>query len=278
MPTDNEIFESDENGLGTLDRDEEPEISSPNENLQDKLKNLGISSPIVSKNKSLTETEMWLDYVGRLDPDDEAGAFLTPADLKAVDEAYARLQLSDPGTPNFPGNKARVASSADEEFIKKKMATALERAQKVATEEQQLNVVLESIRQRKTNRVNVLEYQRGWISGKCLVLLPKGETIEKNFTKEKGWKAEVEIFVGEEKTTQTIFARGICMNVITGEALRQTWQNLTFDYSGIEFEPMGKPDPSSLPFSETQFTEEEYPEEESPMEGFFAKLSKFFGL
>lgn len=214
MPIDNEIIETDENGLGTLDRGDQRE--------------------------AMTESLIWLNYVSQLDPDDESGAFLTPADLKAVDEAYARLQLSDSGTPGSPGNQARVASSADDEFIKRKMATAIERAQRVASD-LQLAFALESLREGTSIRVNVLQYQRGWISGKCIVLLPKGETIEKNFTQETGWKAEVEIFVGEEKTTETIFARGICMNVITGEALHQTWQNLTFDYSGIEFEPMGKP-------------------------------------
>jgi len=269
MPVYNELFETDENRLATTDRDEEPEISSPNENLQDKLKNLGISSPIVSKNKSLTETEMWLDYVSRLDPDDETGAFLTPADLKAVDEAYARLQLSDAGTPNFPGIQTRVAGGADDEFIKKKMATAIERAQYIETE----MPLWERFRMLALNpsriSVKVIRYEKGLISGKCIVLLPKGETIEKNFTKETGWKAKVEIFSGEEKTTQTIFARGICMNVITGEAIRQKRQDATYDYSGIEFEP----EPSIPTFSGTQFTEEE-----SPKKGFLAKLSNFFGI
>ena len=266
------FYESNGNSMATLEREEEPEISNPNENLSDDPKNPGIPFPLDSKNKPVSETQLWLDYVSRLDPDDESGAFLTPADLKAVDEAYARLQLSDSGIPNSPGNQARVASSADDEFIKRKMATAIERAQIVASD-LQLPFALESLQARKSIRVNVLNYQRGSISGKCIVLLPKGETIEKNFTKETGWKAEVEIFSGEEKTTQTIFARGICMNVITGEAIRQKRQEATYDYSGIEFEPMGKPEPSSLPFPETQFTEEE-----SPKKGFLAKLSKFFGI
>ena len=118
MPVYNELFETDESALGTLDRGDQRE--------------------------AMTETLIWLHYVRQLDPYDESGAFLIPADLKAVDEAYARLQLSDPGIPNFPGSQTRVASSADDEFIKRKMATAIERAQKVAAEEQQLNFVLES--------------------------------------------------------------------------------------------------------------------------------------
>ncbi|MBT3637369.1 MAG: hypothetical protein HN531_10550 [Opitutae bacterium] len=268
------FYESNGNSMATLEREEEPEISNPNENLSDDPKNPGIPFPLDSKNKPVSETQLWLDYVSRLDPDDESGAFLTPADLKAVDEAYARLQLSDSGIPNSPGNQARVASSADDEFIKRKMATAIERAQIVASD-LQLPFALESLQARKSIRVNVLNYQRGSISGKCIVLLPKGETIEKNFTKETGWKAEVEIFSGEEKTTQTIFARGICMNVITGEAIRQKRQEVTYDYSGIEFEPMGKPQKTMkiIPIAESVGYEDQM--EPSEKEGFLTKLGKF---
>jgi len=273
------FYESNGNSMATLDGEEEPEISNPNENLSDDPKNPGIPFPLDSKNKPVSETQLWLDYVSRLDPDDETGAFLTPADLKAVDEAYARLQLSDSGIPNSPGNRTRVASSADDEFIKRKMATAIERAQIVASD-LQLAFALESLQARKSIRVNVirvnvLNYQRGSISGKCIVLLPKGETIEKNFTQETGWKAEVEIFSGEEKTTQTIFARGICMNVITGEAIRQKRQEATYDYSGIEFEPTEKPQKTMKISPVAESVGYEAPMEASEKEGFLTKLGKF---
>ena len=264
------------NSMATLEREQEPEISNTNENLSEDPKNPGIPFPLDSKNRPVSETQLWLDYVSRLDPDDELGAFLTPADLKAVDEAYARLQLSDSGIPNSPGNRNRVASSADDEFIKRKMATAIERAQRVASD-LSLAYALEMLRGRTSIRVNVLNYQRGLMSGKCLVLLPTGKTIEKNFTKETGWKAKVEIFSGEEKTTQTIFARGLCMNAITGEAILHKRQETTYDYSGIEFEPLGKLKkkyPSLYPVSDSL----DYPEpRETDEEGFLTKLSKFLG-
>jgi hypothetical protein len=199
MPTDNEIFESDENGLATLERGEQP--------------------------KAITETLIWLDYVSQLDPDDESGAFLIPADLKAVDEAYARLQLSDPGTPNFPGSQTRVASSADDEFIKRKMATAIERARKVAIDP-------------ATISVKIIRYERGLISGLCKVILPQGKTIQLSFVKEHGWKVEVEIDRGDEIITRTTYVRGMCMNAITSEVIRQEAHLVEYDYSGIHFQPL----------------------------------------
>ena len=212
MPTDNEIFETDENGLATLDWGDQP--------------------------KAITETLVWLDYVRQLDPDDESGAFLIPADLKAVDEAYARLQLSDPGTPNFPGNQTRVASSADDDFIKQKMATAIDRAQKV---EMGMPLV-ERFRMLALNpsgiSVKVIRYERGVISGKCMVLLPQGGTLKQDFRGENGWKAEVEINRGDEIINRTVYARGMCMNVIASEAWQQEAQLLEYDYSGIHFQPL----------------------------------------
>ena len=213
MPTDNEIFESDENGLATLDRGDQRE--------------------------AMTETLIWLNYVSQLDPDDESGAFLIPADLKAVDEAYARLQLSDPGTPNFPGNQTRVASSADDDFIKQKMAFAIDRAQKV---EMGMPLVerfrMLALINPSGISVKVIRYERGVISGKCMVLLPQGGTREKIFSKENGWKAEVEIKRGKEISTRTVYARGICMNVIASEAWQQEAQLLEYDYSCIDFQPL----------------------------------------
>ena len=63
MPVYTERFETEQNGLGTLDRG--------------------------NLSEAMTETLIWLHYVHRLEPYDESGAFLIPADLKAVDEAYS---------------------------------------------------------------------------------------------------------------------------------------------------------------------------------------------
>ena len=212
MPVDNEIFGANDNGLGTLDRGDQRE--------------------------AMTETLIWLNYVSQLDPDDESGAFLIPADLKAVDEAYARLQLSDPGTPNFPGNQTHVASSADDDFIKRKMATAIDRAQKV---EMGMPLV-ERFRMLALNpseiSVKVIRYEKGVISGKCMVILPQGRTLVQDFRGENGWKAEVEIKRGDEIITRTIYAKGMCMNVITLEVIVQEAQLLEYDYSGVHFQPL----------------------------------------
>jgi hypothetical protein len=199
MPTDNEIFETDENGLATLDWGDQP--------------------------KAITETLVWLDYVRQLDPDDESGAFLIPADLKAVDGAYARLQLSGSGTPHFPGSQTHVASSADDDFIKRKMATAIERARKVAIDP-------------ATISVKVIRYERGLISGPCKLILPQGKTIQLNFVKEHGWKAEVEIDRGDEIITRTTYVRGMCMNAITSTVIVQEVRRAEYDYSEIDFQPL----------------------------------------
>jgi hypothetical protein len=233
------------------------------------------SFPIL-KRRSFTATERWVNYVLQLDPDDQRGAFLTPEDLQAIDIAYMRLQSSDGGIPNSPSNQTRLASNADDEFIKRKIAIALERAHILAMKRQPDFTVLKA-GQRKFVSVKVLEYQRGVTSGKCLVLLPQGKTIEKNFNKENMWKAKVEFFDGDKRKTQTLYARGLCMNAIAGEARRQFKKDSTYDYSGIQFKPLGKlkKNPSLYPVSDSL----DYPDPmEAPVEeGFLTKLSKFLG-
>ena len=212
MPAYNQLFENDESGLGTLDPGDQREV--------------------------MTETLIWLNYVRQLDPDDESGAFLIPEDLKAVDEAYARLQLSDAGTPNFPGNQTRVAGGADDDFIKQKMATAIERTQKIETE----MPFFERLRMLALNwsrmSIKVIRYEKGLISGECMVLLPQGGIDKKSFKKELGWKAEVEIDRDYEKVTQTVYARGLCMNVITTQVIKQKLLLTEYDYSCIDFQPL----------------------------------------
>ena len=67
-----------------------------------------------------SQTDLWLDYLIDLDPEDETGAFLTPKDLLEIDHAYLRLQTNGPGVPTNPNDNNKVAANADDEFIKKR--------------------------------------------------------------------------------------------------------------------------------------------------------------
>jgi len=265
--------ESIDKPRATLEREKEPEKSNSKEDPYSKWRKVKISS--VSRGP-LTPNELWLNYVRQLDSNDERGAFLTPEDLHAVDVAYMRLQSSDGGIPNAPGNQTRLASNADDEFIKRKIAIALERAHIVAMKRQPDFTVLKD-RQRKFVSVKVLEYQRGVTSGKFLVLLPQGKTIEKNFNKENMWKAKVEFFDGEKRKTQTIYARGLCMNAIAGEARRQFKKDSTYDYSGIQFKPLGKLKKSSSLYPVSDSLDYPDPMNVPVEEGFLTKLSKLLG-
>jgi hypothetical protein len=88
----------------------------------------------ISKTKQKTDTpiqsesDLWLDYLNDLDPKDETGAFLTPEDLNAIEHAYLRLQTNDSGGTDKPNGGKSLASNADDEFIKHKIALALQRA------------------------------------------------------------------------------------------------------------------------------------------------------
>lgn len=265
--------ESIDKPRATLEQEKVPEKSNSKEDPYSKLRKARISS---LSRRPLTANELWLNYVRQLDSNDERGAFLTPEDLQAVDIAYMRLQSSDGGIPNAPGNQTRLASNADDEFIKRKIAIALERAHIVAMKRQPDFTVLKD-RQRKFVSVKVLEYQRGVTSGKCLVLLPQGKTIEKNFNKENMWKAKVEFFDGDKRKTQTIYARGLCMNAIAGEARRQFKKDSTYDYSGIQFKPLGKLKKSSSLYPVSDSLDYPDPMNAPVEEGFLTKLSKLLG-
>ena len=231
------FYETNKNGMVTLDRDEQPDLANPDGSLYGESNNLSTSSPVDSNKESISEIINWLNYVSQLDPDDDTGAFLTPEDLKAVDEAYARLQLSGSGTPNFPSNQTQVASNADDEFIKRKMTNAIERAEQVASGASDHELVMQILYNR-TKSVKIMNYQKGLLSGKLIILIPQGRSIQQDLVKEPGWKAEVEIIQDEEKCTRTIYARGICMNAITFELNMQKFQVFQNDYSCIDFEPL----------------------------------------
>ncbi|MFP6886946.1 MAG: hypothetical protein VB997_05260 [Opitutales bacterium] len=79
-------------------------------------------------NRTETDPEdyEWLRYVATLAPNDERGAFLTPDELLDVNLAYDRLQSFSSDIPRKPSGGKTVAG-ADDEFIKKKIATAFRR-------------------------------------------------------------------------------------------------------------------------------------------------------
>ena len=203
------------------------------------------------------ETDLWLDYLIDLDPDDETGAFLTPGDLNAVDHAYLRLQTNDAGGIDDASGRKKLAGNADDKFIKRKMALALQRA---------IPPNLESIPEEKINhnpraiekidsdlafhppaaepehRFRILNYQKGYVSGQCKVMFPKSKPKRRNFQKEMGWKATVEIVRCGKSEKRTIFARGLCMNVLYSEFVEDICSHFIsdskLDNSGICFEPV----------------------------------------
>jgi hypothetical protein len=99
-----------------------------------KIDDLEHTSLGINKTKQKTdtptksETDLWLDYLNDLDPEDETGAFLTPEDLNAIEHAYLRLQTNDSGGTDKPNGGKSLASNADDEFIKHKIGLALQRA------------------------------------------------------------------------------------------------------------------------------------------------------
>ena len=83
--------------------------------------------------------------------------------------------------------------------------------------------------------IKVLNYVRGTITGAFVVLLPQGKTHRVEFRNERGWKADIEFGTGDDKETKTIYARGVCMNVVAGTAYKLQ-HGLEFDESKIIFE------------------------------------------
>jgi hypothetical protein len=287
-----------------------------------------------------SETDLWLDYLIDLDPEDETGAFLTPEDLVEIDHAYLRLQTYGSGVPTNPNDNNKVAANADDEFIKKKIALALQRAipnqpfsrvnsqtsniwnsnylssqpyfnegnyskknirprpnksifQKLKLFVKQmeisiLKVLLPFIRSalpfrmqknksfikpRETESVDkklqtpkvvpvkiqpvpeakkieppkpvngfrVISYRKGMLSGKCKVMFPKSPPKYRHFDKEVGWNTTVEITRNGKVTTENIFARGCCMNVLFStvwELQNGNSADLVIDSPSISFEPI----------------------------------------
>jgi hypothetical protein len=83
--------------------------------------------------------------------------------------------------------------------------------------------------------IKVLNYVRGTITGEFVVLLPQGKTHRVEFRNERGWKADIEFGTGNDEETKTIYARGVCMNVVAGTAYKLQ-HGLEFDESKIIFE------------------------------------------
>ena len=216
-----------------------------------------------------SETDLWLDYLNDLDPEDEAGAFLTPGDLNAIEHSYLRLQTNDSGGTDKPNGRKSLASNADDEFIKHKIGLALQRAiperltllEEIKTNSEDIDLALTMLHAEQNDiRFRVLDYQKGYLTGQVKVLFPKSKPRKRTFCKEKGWRATIEIVHNQTQEYRTVYTRGLCMNVLhngVGENIvNHILGNVEVDNSGITFEPVSqnhhqgewKPDAFSMNF------------------------------
>ena len=226
-----------------------------------------------------SETDLWLDYLIDLEPEDETGAFLTPEDLNAVEHAYLRLQTDGFGGTNKPNEGKSLASNADDEFIKRKIGLALERAipgnltllEKTKSKRrirrleepdpEDIDLALTMLSLEETEiKFRVLDYEKGYLSGQVKVLFPKSKPKKRTFRNEKGWRATIEIIRNGTKEQRTIYTRGLCMNLLVQavglDIANQLLSDAKLDDSEITFEPVSgngplrewKPDPYSMSF------------------------------
>ena len=124
-----------------------------------------------------------------------------------------------------------------------------------------IDLALTMLSMEKTDiRFRIVSYEKGYLSGQVKVLFPKSKPKKRTFRKEKGWRATIEIVDNQIREQRTIYARGLCMNVLyeeVGEDIAyQIFTNTKVDNSGITFEPVSyldpqgkwKPDELSLDF------------------------------
>ena len=124
-----------------------------------------------------------------------------------------------------------------------------------------IDLALTMLSMEKTDiRFRVLDYEKGYLSGQVNVLFPKSKPKKRTFRKEKGWRATIEIVDHQIREQRTVYARGLCMNVLyqgVGEDIaNQIVTNAKVDNSGISFEPVSqhvphgkwKPDELSIDF------------------------------
>ena len=158
-----------------------------------------------------SETDLWLDYLNDLDPEDETGAFLTPGDLNAIEHAYLRLQTNDSGGTDKPKGRKSLASNADDEFIKHKIGLALQRAiperltllEETKTNPEDIDLALTMLDAEQNDiRFRVLDYQKGYLTGEVKVLFPKSKPRKRTFCKEKGWREPLKSFITEPKNIE----------------------------------------------------------------------------
>jgi hypothetical protein len=200
-----------------------------------------------------SETDLWLDYLNDIDPEDETGAFLTPGDLHAIEHAYLRLQTNDSGGTDKPNGIKSLANNADDQFIKHKIGLALQRAipesltllEETKTNPEDIDLALTMLYAEQNDiRFRVLDYQKGYLTGQVKVLFPKSRPRKRTFCKEKGWRATIEIVHNQTQEYRTVYTRGLCMNVLhngVGENIaNQILGNAKIDNSGITFEPVSK--------------------------------------
>jgi hypothetical protein len=111
-----------------------------------------------------------------------------------------------------------------------------------------IDLALTMLSMEKTDiRFRVLDYEKGYLSGQVNVLFPKSKPKKRTFRKEKGWRATIEIVDHQIREQRTVYARGLCMNVLyhgVGEDIaNQIFKNTKVDNSGIIFEPVSHYDP-----------------------------------
>ena len=229
--------------------------SSVSQNQENNLNECSSSTP--SQNNINSENDLWLDYLIDLDPADESGSFLTPEDLDEIDQAYYHLHTNSFAGAKKPNGKPKANNNPYDDFIKHKMSLAFSRAipettplpaestDKVSIFNSSFARLRESDSKMdiglSNNRLRILSYEKGYISGCVKVLFPKSSPRILTFRKEKGWKANVEFIRFGKRKERTIYARGLCMNVLAGAVAKDIAELIIsdsqIDNSGISFEP-----------------------------------------
>jgi hypothetical protein len=157
----------------------------------------------------------WLAYVSQLDPDDDQSAFLLPDELP--DEWSSREEIQTAilrATRRAFGLGSQPVGEANRDL-------AL--------------IGLHGGLGRNRAKLQLKDYELGYIRGELLVLLPQGKEIRWYFEDELGWKAIAIIGEGLKQRELTCYYRSICMNL----ARLAAWVNGDIHSSNVEFIPVG---------------------------------------
>ena len=169
-----------------------------------------------------SDAKNWLKYLISLDPEDESGAFLTPDELDGVNEAYERLNSNASGPPRIRCGSDKFTISPeeypDDALIKSKLRLAFKRAFLKSSVSLSVSILGED-----EFDIKISDYAKGHITGKFKVIFPKSRSKVRVFKNEIGWKASIEITRGYKFSKHTIYARGLCMNVIHATTLKESF-------------------------------------------------------